>query len=209
MIGEWTMTKREIRQDVKRRLADMPADVAAAKSRAACAALVSLPEFRSAGAVMLFLSMPDEIDTTTALLAAWEGEKIVLVPKVASNRRQMIPVECRTLDDHMAAGAYGIREPENTQPWPREEIDLVVVPGLAFDRTGSRLGRGGGYYDRFLGPHAPRTITCGLSFDEQLVGEVPADDHDRPVEILVTDKEVLRFDSRRRSLFGLEGRRSR
>lgn len=203
------MTKREIRQGVKQTLAGMPADAAAAKSRAACAALVSLPEFRDAGAVMLFLSMPDEIDTTTALLAAWESDKTVLVPRVAASRRYMIPVECRSLDDRMAAGTYGIREPENTQPWPREEIDLVVVPGLAFDRAGNRLGRGGGYYDRFLGLHAPRTVTCGLSFAEQLIAEVPVDDHDRAVEILVTDKEVLRFDSRRRTLFGLEGRHSR
>ena len=90
----------------------------------------------------------------------------------------------------------GIREPAGGEAWPIEQIDLVVVPALAYDRSGNRLGRGGGFYDRFLAQPALRAVRCGLAFSKQVVQELPVGPNDHPVDLLVTDAEVLRFRPR-------------
>lgn len=185
--------KRALRREIKAKLAAMPAALSAGKSRSACKALTALPEFRDARAVMLYLAVPGELDTAAVAMAAWRDGKTVVVPKADYERRQMIAVVCRSLDEEFVRDRYGIREPSAPEPWPAERIDLIAVPGLAFDRSGGRLGRGGGFYDRFLGEADLRAVLCGLAFDEQVVDEVPVEQHDRRVDLLVTDKETLRF----------------
>ena len=77
---------------------------------------------------------------------------------------------------------------------PIEDIDFVVTPGLGFDRKGNRLGRGGGYFDRFFSNDTLRAVKCGICFSEQIVDEVPMDETDIPVDMLITDKEILIFN---------------
>jgi 5-formyltetrahydrofolate cyclo-ligase len=91
-------------------------------------------------------------------------------------------------------GYMGIREPVSGMPVPVMDIDLVIVPGLGFDQRGNRLGRGRGFYDRFLSHRDFRGRSCGLSLEEQFVDEVPADDLDVRIHMLVTDQRVRRFD---------------
>jgi len=108
----------------------------------------------------------------------------------------MVAVTCRSIDDdEMLVDQFGIRTPKNGQMWPYEDIDLIVVPALAFDRQGNRLGRGGGFYDRFLAEPRVHAVTVGLGFAEQLVEELPTHHYDRPVDMLVTDQHVLRFNT--------------
>ena len=185
--------KREIRNAMRQRLLAMPAELAADKSRAACSALLELKEFRSARAIMIYLAIPGELDADEVAVAAWRDGKTVLVPKVRPEQRDMIAARIRSLATGLVAGSYGIREPAEDEVWPLEAIDLIVVPALAFDRSGVRLGRGGGFYDRFLAHPQVEAVKCGLAFDEQLVEALPADAHDWPVDMLVTDKEVLRL----------------
>ena len=97
------------------------------------------------------------------------------------------------MSEGIAAGAYGIREPISNEAFPPEQIDLIVVPAMAFGADGARLGRGGGFYDRFLSQPDLRAATCGLAFHEQVLDAVPTGEHDCPVMVVVTDKEVLRF----------------
>jgi len=187
------LTKPHLRTEMKEALAAMPAGAAADKSRRACRMLTALDEFQNAATVMLYMPIPQEIDCIPAALAAWRQAKTVLVPKVSLQQRRMIAVRCNSMDDEMVTGGYGIREPAGDQPWPVENIGLIVVPALAYDRRGNRLGRGGGFYDRFLAQPAMRAVTCGLAFAEQVAEEVPTTANDWPVDMLVTDKEVLRF----------------
>ena len=105
----------------------------------------------------------------------------------------MLAVEIRSFDDGLVEGRFGIREPGSGSPRPFEDIDLIVVPALAYDRTGGRLGRGGGFYDRFLARDDMRAVRCGLGFDEQVTEQLPTHAHDLPVAIVVTDRQVLRF----------------
>jgi 5-formyltetrahydrofolate cyclo-ligase len=186
--------KHRLRKDMKAALAAMAAEDAAAASRAACAAAVALEEFRDARAVMLYSPIPGEVDCVPIARAAWGAGKIVLLPKVLLAERRMTPVRWLSADDEMRVGSFGIGEPASGEAWPIEEIDLIVVPAVAYDRAGRRLGRGGGFYDRFLAQSGLRAVTCGLAFARQVVEELPAEPHDYPVEIVVTDREVFRIN---------------
>ena len=171
----------------------MPRDVGAAKSLTVCEALLATEEFRSARVIMLYAPIPMEVDAEPIARAAWQAGRSVLVPKVQWQQRRMVAVAIGSMDD-LVPGRFGIREPAGDEAWPADKIDFIIVPALAYDRRGNRLGRGGGFYDRFLAEAGCNAVTCGLAFDEQLVDQVPIHDNDIPVNMLVTDKEVLRFN---------------
>ena len=186
--------KKRLRAEMKARLASIAPQDVLERTRAACRSLIDLPEYRDARVIMLYLPIPQEVDPAQVALHAWGQGKTVLAPKVDWSQRHMLAVQIHSMDDGVVRGKYGVPQPPPDGPvYPVEEIDLVIVPALAYDRTGGRLGRGGGFYDRFLSGLDVTAVTCGLAFTEQLVDQLPADRHDRPVDILVTDKEVLRF----------------
>jgi len=189
--------KHEFRKRIKATLTAMSAQTAQAKSLQACEALADQAEFRDARAVMLYLDILNEVDTTHLILAAWQNDKTVLVPRVAWKHKHMTAVAIHSLETGIAQTAAGLREPTATEPWPVEMIDLIITPAMAFDRKGNRLGRGGGFYDRFLAAPGMEATTCGLAFSEQLVDELPVNKHDYAVDMLVTDTEVLRFNGHR------------
>ncbi len=105
------------------------------------------PEFAAARVVMLYLSMPTEVDTANLALKAWKTGKTVVVPKVSWDQRRMLPVEITSLHTTMTTTGPGVREPMSGNPIPTNLIDLVLVPGLGFTETGYRIGRGMGFYD--------------------------------------------------------------
>lgn len=164
-----------------------------ARSRDVTDRFVELPEFHAVSVLMAFLSLPHEVDSTPIVLRAWQLGKTVVVPKSVVGRRRLIPYQIETLDTGLTVGPYGIPEPIDGSPFPLPDIQLVIVPGLAFDRRGYRLGKGAGFYDRFLQEHGFTGMKIGLGFTEQVVDEVPAEPHDVPLDVLVTDREVLRF----------------
>lgn len=168
-----------------------------AKSVSACTLLSTTPEFAAASVVMLYLSTAMEVDTAPLALKCWQAGKAVVVPKVSWDQRRMLPIEIASLQAGLTAGAHGIREPDaNTgKPIPTDLIDLVVVPGLGFSETGYRIGRGMGFYDRFLAQPEFVGVSCGLAFSDQVVPEMPVLDHDVPLSMLVTERAVRRFNS--------------
>jgi len=187
------MEKPELRQQLQKCLLEMPVEQRVEKSRRACRNLIATPQFQNASAVMMYLSLPHELDTSDAILSAWQLNKIVVVPKVSWQQRHMIPVRINSLETGFSAEVSGLRNPIMGVPVPFKDIDLVVAPGLAFDRKGNRLGRGGSYYDRFFANKDLRAIKCGIAFGEQVIETVPTDDDDIPVDFLITDEEVLYF----------------
>lgn len=183
--------KKQIRTEIKTILGAMDPAEAARASSAAAGRLISQPEFADARSVMIFLPIPGEIDPRDIARAAWSAGKRVAVPKIRTTG-VMDAIEIRSLDQDLAAGAMNILEPIGNEVLATGELDLIVAPALAFDRKGARLGRGGGYYDRFIALH-DGALVCGLAFDRQLLDEVPSEPHDRPVTMLVTDIETVRF----------------
>ena len=189
------MNKAQLRRKLQNCLLAISSEQRSEKSRKACRNLVSIPQFQSASTVMMYLSLPDEADTSEAILHAWQLGKVVVVPKVSWKQRYMIAVQINSLETGFSTEVSGLRNPIAGVPMPFEEIDLVVTPALGFDRKGNRLGRGGSYYDRFFANAELKASRCGFAFAEQLVEMIPVAEHDEPVDILVTDEEIIYFDN--------------
>lgn len=188
------MTKQAVRRRLRETLAGMIDADRHAKSVAACRLVCGSPEFAAAHVVMLYLSTPAEVDTAPIALRCWQDGKQVVVPKVSWDQRRMLPVEISSLKDGLTTTGP-VREPIAGKPIPLDLIDLVIVPGLGFTPTGYRIGRGMGFYDRFLAQPEFIGMTCGLSFQEQVIESLPLLDHDVPLGMLVTDQGISRFAS--------------
>jgi 5-formyltetrahydrofolate cyclo-ligase len=151
--------------------------------------ILALPEVRAATAVIGYVSIRSEVPTRPLLEALLRDRKTLLVPYVTEDGAlQAAPVV--TLDE-LEPGYRGIPEPRARVPVDPASADVVVVPGVAFDARGHRLGYGGGFYDGFL-KRCGRAIRIGLCFEVQLVESVPVADRDEPVHVVVTDERVLR-----------------
>jgi 5-formyltetrahydrofolate cyclo-ligase len=188
-------SKQVVRKELRERLAAMTDASRHAKSVAACSLLTCAPEFNAARVVMMYLSTSQEIDTSPLALRCWQAGKTVVVPKVSWDQRRMLPTEIQSLNTGITTTGPGVREPEAGKPIPVDLIDLVIVPGLGFTPTGHRIGRGMGFYDRFLAQSEFIGLSCGLAFEEQIVPELPVLEHDIPLSMLISDGGIRRFGS--------------
>jgi 5-formyltetrahydrofolate cyclo-ligase len=185
------MEKVQLREKMQKCLLEMSEKQRTAKSKKACRNLISTPQFQNASTIMLYLSLPYEADTTEAILCAWQLDKIVAVPKISWQQKYMMPVQINSLETGFLTEVTGLRNPLEGVPMAIEEIDLVVAPALGFDRKGNRLGHGGSYYDRFFANTAIKAQRCGFAFAEQMIEDVPMRDHDKQMDFLVTDEEII------------------
>jgi 5-formyltetrahydrofolate cyclo-ligase len=162
-------------------------------SRAVGERLFALPEVRGARTIALFSSFGSELDTAPMLEQAHaEGLRVVL-PYIEGAAMEV--AEHRPGDD-LARSSYGAMEPASRIAVDPAQIDVVVAPGLAFDRAGRRLGYGRGYYDRWL-RRVGKALLIGVCFSSQVVDRVPATSSDERMEIVVTDREVIRVTTLR------------
>lgn len=187
------MIKKEIRQQLRAKIASISPAELHERSVRACARLAQTREYTRSEIIMVFLSLPTEVDTTSLVLQAWRDRKRVLAPKVSWEQRRMLPIQIDSLSDDLSESVLGLREPADGVPIPLANIDMVIVPGIGFDLKGNRLGRGRGFYDRFLAHRDWAGIACGLALEDQVLEEVPVSEHDRKIQMLVTDQTVRRF----------------
>ncbi len=165
------MDKKELRALIKALKKQHSKEQLLAQSEQIMDKLEKHPDFIKAERVMLYNALPDEVQTQ-AFLDKWHLKKTVILPTVVGD--DIIPVEYGE-DTGFAVGDFNILEPQN-RPY-QGGFDLIIVPGVAFDSKGNRLGRGRGYYDRFLSQHL-EVKRIGICFDFQLVNEVPSEDFD-------------------------------
>jgi 5-formyltetrahydrofolate cyclo-ligase len=189
------VNKDVLRRQIRLALKEMTDAQRAEQSAAVARQVIALEEFQAADPIFLYVAIGLEVATASVAEAAWRAGKTVLVPRVDWKRRRMDAIPCRSLDEGLVEGRYGLLEPAAGEPVDPETIELIVVPGLAFDRRGRRLGRGGGFYDRFLAQPGCTALRVGVAFDQQLTETIPTDAHDQPVDLLVTDQTVLRFQT--------------
>lgn len=181
--------KSTIRQSIAARLRAMTPQERHDKSIKVCQRVIGLEPFSHAGVVMLYMPLPTEVDVTPIAIRCFQSGRTVCVPRVDWQRRDMTPVEVTRFDDSiMDVDEHGIRVPRDGRPILPALIDLVVIPGLAFDTRGRRLGRGGGFYDRFLRRVSREAIRVAVCFDDQIVEEVPVTPCDMTVDIVATDR---------------------
>lgn len=155
--------------------------------------LWNLDAYRRAGRLMTYVAFKKEVQTETIIREALSQGKQVAVPLCSKPERRLIASRLLDFPGDLAAGTWGIPEPrpEALRPLDPKTLDLVLVPGVGFDRQGYRLGYGGGYYDRFLRRLAPGCLCVGLAFSLQVVDELPREHHDRPVDLVITEAGIF------------------
>ncbi|MBR4136742.1 MAG: 5-formyltetrahydrofolate cyclo-ligase [Bacteroidales bacterium] len=173
------MNKKELRQYIRQQKKLRTSQELAQQSIRIMQKLAAHPSFVKAQRVMLYASLPDEVQTLD-FVKEWCQYKQIILPTVVGD--DIVPV-LLTPDDMMRVGEYDILEPTGG-PY-QGPLDLIVVPGMAFDPHGHRLGRGKGYYDRFLAQY-PDVPTIGLCFDFQYVEKIPVEPHDKLVGDVLT-----------------------
>ncbi len=182
-------TKQELRQIILDSIKVQKEDIALFKSRVITEKVSGLPVFQRARTILFYASFRGEVDTFALMHKAMELKKRIALPLVKKEEQRIVPVLIKSLNE-LRAGSYGIPEPPDV-PQNRlsaDELDLVVVPGVAFDRHNNRLGRGAGYYDRFLLDLPSATPTIALAYDLQVVDALPGlEPHDRPVKFVITN----------------------
>lgn len=188
------------RNEVRARLSGIGTDELARKSAAAVVRLTEMEAFCNSGVVMVFLPMRGkvEIDARGVAERAWGAGKRVCVPRVIDYEAgEMEAILMEGLDDEMEADRYGVLSSVKGEIVDVGEVDMVVVPGIGFDEEGWRLGRGGGFYDRYLSRDGFCGISCGLGFEEQMVVSVARGEYDVSLDALVTDERTLVFKQSR------------
>jgi 5-formyltetrahydrofolate cyclo-ligase len=167
-------------------------------ARAAAARLLALPALaagRAPGYVSGYVAVRGELDPADALEAVRAAGFTVVLPRIDTRVPPHLCFHAATGPDDLCDGPHGLREPRaSSAEVPVEGIDVMLVPGLAFDAAGRRLGYGGGYYDaagRALRERGPASLLVGLAFDFQIVDACPADERDVAVDVVVTERRVL------------------
>jgi 5-formyltetrahydrofolate cyclo-ligase len=177
--------KQILRKQIRGDLIAIPPEERVAASVRARALLSEQAVWKTAQWVLFFAPLPMELDIWPLLEDALGASKKVALPRFAVGNNAYEP--CQILDPSLdlQSGQFGIREPcPHCSPVPSTCLDLILVPGVAFDLRGRRLGRGKGYYDQML--RGLRGTTCGVAFDQQIVGEIPEEPHDVRLEFVLT-----------------------
>jgi 5-formyltetrahydrofolate cyclo-ligase len=160
------------------------------KSAKILAEVRSAPFYQVSRTILIYLSFREEVETGELAEAILSEGRVLLAPWCAGERLHAARVHSLSADT--APGMWGIPEPLPALrlPVPPQDIDLILVPGAAFDRKGQRLGYGKGYYDRYLPALRRDAVVCGLAFAAQLLEEIPAEAHDRAMDFLITEEGV-------------------
>ena len=188
------MTKQEIRKEIKA-LCSQNAGLLAQKSTEICKKILASPQYNSATTLFAYMALPDEVDLTPVILDALQNGKNVAVPKIISQTENIIQFfyldKTKNLTEQTATGTYNILEPDESMPATPNPTQntLILVPGRAFTKEGDRLGRGKGYYDRFLGDglsHCARNdvVLAGVCFDFQIKKSLPVSRDDVRMDMI-------------------------
>lgn len=179
------MNKEDIRNRVKARKSLLSAMEKAQAAMTVFNLLERSAAFALADKILLYHSLPDEL-STREFLERWSGRKRFFLPRVNGLNLEILPYD----RSRMALGAFHIEEPQGDETVDISEIELVIVPAVAYDRRGNRVGRGKGYYDRLLAE--TRATKVGVGYDFQLLDEeIPAEPHDVAVDMVITDRHRI------------------
>lgn len=178
-------SKDALRQRIRSQLKAMASDQRAALSKQACLLLEKQPVWQNAKTIFFYAPMSGELDIWPLLRDSLAAKKTVALPRFDSATGRYVACEIGDLARDIGSGQFGIREPGgHCIAVPPNRLDLILVPGVAFDAHGRRLGRGKGFYDQLLA--SVSGTTCGVAFDEQIVEAVPVEPHDAHLNCILT-----------------------
>lgn len=183
--------------NLRKKIKKIRNDIDMSSYRSLCSAITErlflLREYRTAERIHCYVSsLGNEVDTLAIILDLLDKGKTVAVPKCDHERRKLSSIRIRSLDD-LKPSRYGLMEPADNPAAiiHPAQLDLVIAPLVAFDRTGLRLGMGGGFYDSLM--KECRCPVVGLAYSFQEAEDIPSEPHDMKLDIVITDKEVIRF----------------
>jgi 5-formyltetrahydrofolate cyclo-ligase len=185
--------KQEIRDEMARKVAALKPDEIAARTKAVENRLFEFANYLEARIALLYLPVSVEVDTTEIIRRSYMYNKIIVLPAFKAESRQMVLLKVDDPNRDLIAGPRGNLEPNpaRCKPVPLDCLDIAIIPGVAMDEKGGRLGTGRGYYDRLI-PELPITTRkVGLIFEAQILPAIPLEYHDKHVDIVITENRVI------------------
>lgn len=184
------MNKDTIRQEYLNKRKEALAHLRYEQKQKIYSHLRQIPEYEKAKTVMAYFSRGSEVPTKNLILELLNGEKEIALPRTNVQDKAITPYLITSLDD-LEASSFGIMEPKpSCKICPMEKIGIVLVPGIAFDEKGGRLGYGLGFYDRFLA--SSKLKTAGLCTDAQIAPPLPLEPHDVPMDYIVSELRLIK-----------------
>ena len=189
METEISKNKAALRSKIRMTLEQISPAVRAVESIGLCERME--PQLQSARTILFFAPLPDELDVWPLLEKFLAAGKICALPYFDATSQTYCARRLENLATDIVAGKFGVREPAaSCAEIPLAKLDLALVPGVAFDLEGNRMGRGRGFYDRLL--EKVDGVKCGIAYDFQLQEKIPAEPHDRKVNFIVTPSRCVR-----------------
>jgi 5-formyltetrahydrofolate cyclo-ligase len=185
-----SLFKRDIRKIIQNKRNSLPIRDRKKRSKIIAEKFFGTAYYNNSNNILIFYPFRSEVDVTIIIRHALKNKKNIILPRIHDQELKLFYVD--NLKKQLERGAYGIMEPTPSlcSPAKISDIDLVVVPGISFDKNLNRLGYGGGYYDKLL-LHIPEGVKkIALCFDIQVVDSIPVSEHDIKVDILITDNKI-------------------
>ena len=192
-MEEIQKTKDEIRHEIATMLQSLSEKVIAEITHGIESRLFDFANFLEARIALLYINNANEVNTHSILRRCFDYNKILVIPLINSNSQEFQLLKIDNLDFDLKPGPNGVLEPDfkRCKAVPIECIDIAIIPGIAFDEKGGRIGSGDGYYDRLI-PKLPLTTRkVSLAFDSQILPQVPTESHDKYVDIIITEKRII------------------
>ncbi|WP_160679019.1 5-formyltetrahydrofolate cyclo-ligase [Clostridium sp. C8-1-8] len=185
------MNKKDYRNLIKNKRSLLDKEVKLSSDNTIKDRLLNMSEYKKARALFIYVSMEEEIDTHEIINISIDLGKKVFVPKVDKVSKTMKPVQIKSINELIKVPPFGILEPEFSSIADQaDEIDLAVTPGLAFSRTGDRLGYGAGYYDKFFKENK-NIVKVALAYDFQILDFIPTENHDEKIDYIISENELI------------------
>lgn len=184
------MNKQYLRQSISEIRRNMNKEEKQNKDIQLRESLFNTEEYKNSKVVFVYVSMGDEINTIEIIKRLFEDKKVVAVPKIFKNPKRMEALRIDSFDDLNQKGAFGILEPSFEAENISDLVDLTIVPGLAFESSGKRVGYGGGYYDKFFKSY-PKSKKVALCYDYQIVENTYPQDYDQAVDKIISEDKTI------------------
>ena len=187
------MDKKEVRNIMSKRRKSMSEQEVNRKSKTIIEKVMNTEEFKKSKNLMVFLSFDNEVYTFDLIDKAMDMGKKVIVPYTVKDTYEIIPTLLKNIEEDLEVSSYGYLEPKKDKitAVQEEDIDLTIVPGLAFDKNMNRIGFGKGYYDRYLAKTKKDSKNMAIAYEYQVLEEIPYDDYDVKMDYIITEEEII------------------
>ena len=192
-MEEIQVKKSELREEIIQKVAALPEKEIAEKTKAIENRLFDFANFLEAKIALMYVHNKSEVPTGSILKRSYDYNKIVVLPAYDTENFAMTPMKVDRLDKDLQKGPRGILEPNEARckVVPIERIDIAIIPAIALDEKGGRIGSGEGYYDRLIPRLAITTRKVALALEDQIIPQVPIESHDKHVDIIITENRVI------------------